>query len=122
MERGGVGEGQEIAMCFAEVCRDVKGLGEVGQSENSARYRTWEREYVEQAMPRPIGEKAPLRRLRIERRDWAVSTILCVYYMLQAVQHKLEGRVGTPLTKTQGKESGKRIRVSEVKTQKKLKV
>ncbi len=47
---------------------------------------------------------------------------MCVYYMLQAVQSKLEvfqrtrGRVGTPLTgcstKTRGKESGKRIRVS----------
>jgi hypothetical protein len=38
---------------------------------------------------------------------------VCVYYMLQAVQSKLEvflrtrGRVGTPLTKTQGKESEK---------------
>ena len=57
MERGGAGEGRDITMWFAEACRNVKGLGEVGQSENSARYRTWEREYVEQAMPRPIGEK-----------------------------------------------------------------
>jgi hypothetical protein len=38
---------------------------------------------------------------------------VCVYYMLQAVQSKLKvflrtrGRVGTPLTKTQGKESEK---------------
>jgi hypothetical protein len=54
MERGGAGEGRDITMWFAEVCRDAKGLGEVGQSENSARYKTWEREYVEQAMPRPI--------------------------------------------------------------------
>ena len=89
MERGGAGEGRDITMWFAEACRNVKGLGEVGQSENSARYRTWEREYVEQAMPRPIGEKAPLRRLRIERRDWAVSTIL-----VQVVEGGMTGAVG----------------------------
>jgi hypothetical protein len=44
MERGGACEGRDITMWFAEFCRDVKGLREVGQSENSAEYRTWERE------------------------------------------------------------------------------
>ncbi len=40
-------------------------------------------------------------------------SVMCVYYMLKAVQSKLEvflrtrGRVGTPLNKTQGKESEK---------------
>ncbi len=64
-------------------------MEEVGQYENSARYRTWEREYVEQAMPRPLGEKAPLRRFRIERRDWVVSTIL-----VQVVEGGMTGAVG----------------------------
>ncbi len=55
------------------------------------------------------------------------SVCVCVYYMLQAVQSKLKvflrtrGRVGTPLTNTQGKENEKIIRVTREKVKVKSK-